>query len=101
MSKKTTVRKNFSEEEIQEVWEKGIPIEGENPEYFRRDICGAWMQRDKHGDIDNNMGWEIDHIIPVSKKGTHHIDNLRPLYWENNRSKGDDYPFWNCETNPS
>ena len=41
------------------------------------------------------FGWEIDHIKPVSKGGTDNLSNLQPLYWENNRSKGDKLD-WKC-----
>lgn len=33
-------------------------------------------------------GYEVDHIIPLSKGGKHHEDNLQYLPWRENRSKG-------------
>lgn len=37
----------------------------------------------------SNYGdWEIDHIIPISKKGSFHYTNLQPLWKEDNRKKG-------------
>jgi antitoxin component YwqK of YwqJK toxin-antitoxin module len=37
-------------------------------------------------------GWEIDHIIPLSKGGSFHYTNLQPLWWKDNRSKGSKLP---------
>ena len=34
-------------------------------------------------------GYEIDHIMPISKGGLHHQDNLQYLTISENRSKGD------------
>jgi len=39
------------------------------------------------------MGWEIDHIVPVSRNGTDNLSNLQPLQWQNNRLKGDKFPI--------
>ncbi|MCX6766726.1 MAG: HNH endonuclease signature motif containing protein [Candidatus Moranbacteria bacterium] len=84
----------FDESTIESVWRKG-EIE---PNYsnFRKDKCGASMQRDKYGKTEG-WGWEIDHIKPVALGGTDDMNNLQPLQWENNRYKGDNYPNWNCK----
>lgn len=34
------------------------------------------------------LGYEVDHIIPISKGGKHHVENLQYLTPEENRSKG-------------
>ena len=85
---------SFDEDTIENVWQKG-EIESKYPS-FRKDKCGASMQRSKHGKTER-WGWEVDHIKPVSLGGTDDLSNLRPLQWENNRQKGDDYPRWSCK----
>jgi hypothetical protein len=84
----------FDEKTIEAVWHKGTP----DPNYssFRKDKCGASMQRPRYGKTEQ-WGWEIDHIKPVSHGGTDDLTNLQPLQWENNRHKGDDYPSWSCK----
>ncbi len=57
-------------------------------------MCGAAMQYSAYG-TTGEYGWEIDHIKPVSRGGADDLSNLQPLYWENNRRKGDIYP-WSC-----
>lgn len=34
-------------------------------------------------------GYEVDHIVPISKGGLHHQDNLQYLPWLENRRKSD------------
>ena len=38
--------------------------------------------------LNRPEGYEVDHIIPLSKGGRHHEDNLQYLLREENRSKG-------------
>lgn len=84
----------FTEQVIQQVWEKARRVEGYNGDSIRKDSCGAWILRSQYGNTDSMFGWEIDHVYPVSKGGGDDLQNLRPIQWENNRSKGEDYPSY-------
>ena len=80
---------NFSEQQINQVFEKGIVSDKFDSKLYRLDVCGALIQRSKYGDRTHNRGWEIDHIKPASKGGTDDISNLQPLQWQNNANKAD------------
>ena len=56
--------KNWQEEIIQKVWEKGIEVSGVDGKLWRKDIAGAWMSRRLYGKQFSEYGWEIDHIKP-------------------------------------
>jgi hypothetical protein len=84
----------FTEEMINRVWQDATPVQGYDPDLFRKDCCGAWIVRNAYGNIDSIYGWEIDHVYPQSLGGGDDLDNLRAMQWENNRSKGNDYPYY-------
>jgi 5-methylcytosine-specific restriction endonuclease McrA len=87
---------SFSAAEVQAVWNKGTAVSGYDASRWRKDACGAWMDRLEYGNTDSKQGWEVDHIRPVSHGGSDDLVNLQPLQWENNRGKGDSYPNWSC-----
>lgn len=84
----------FSNEVIEQVWRDATIVPGYDQNLFRKDCCGAWIIRNAYGNTDSIYGWEIDHVYPQSLGGGDDLVNLRAMQWENNRSKGDDYPYY-------
>lgn len=85
---------DFSDELIEQVWQKARIVQNNNPDIFRQDYAGAWIRRDLYGKRDTKYGWEVDHCKPTSKGGSNDLGNLYPLHWRNNQKKGNDYPNW-------
>ena len=79
----------WTEQEKFAVWSKGIIVAGYDPNRYRQDVYGKWMDYILHGDTSQPMGWEIDHIRAVANGGGDELANLQPLQWYNNRIKGD------------
>jgi len=84
---------DFSNKQIQEVWEKATVVENYDSSKFRKDLAGAWIVKNDYGK-ETQFGWQVDHVYPSSKGGDENPINLRPMQWENNQSKGDDYPSY-------
>ena len=63
-----------------------------DPNVTRKDTCGDLIDLAEYGKT-TERGWEIDHIRPIAASGGDDLDNLQPLYWKTNRTKGDDWPW--------
>jgi len=92
----------FNDEQRDAVWEKGIIVDGYDPNIVRKDACGAWILRLKYDVHESPFGWQIDHTYPALKLSSmgmkqeliDNLQNLRPLNIRNNISKKDDYPIY-------
>ena len=69
-------------------------MEGFDKEHFRKDACGAWIQRSEYGNHNSQYGWDVDHVLPRALGGGNEDVNLRPMQWQNNLAKADDFPYY-------
>ena len=79
----------YSNDIVWKVWAKGEIFAGNDPVFWRKDQCGAWIFRGHFMRKDSEYGWVIDHIKPISEGGTNDILNLRPMQWDNTARKSD------------
>jgi 5-methylcytosine-specific restriction endonuclease McrA len=84
--------RSFSDDRVNEVWERGNKIPGKDPNLYREDAAGNTIYRPSYGQ-DSEMGWEVDHKNPVDKGGSDNLRNLQPLQTSENRQKGKKYPY--------
>lgn len=82
------------EEKKEYTWNRAQIVEGYDRDTVRKDACGAWILKDHYGMRDSIFGWEVDHVFPIALGGDDFVQNLRAMQWENNVSKGDDYPSY-------
>lgn len=81
------------------IWQKAKPCKRDEGG-FRVDDYGAVMQWSAYGDTDHKYGWQVDHICPKSHGGQDTLNNLRPLYWENNQARNQKPPQTFLTFNP-
>ena len=78
---------DWSEAEVEAVWQMAKAIRGKNRDLYREDPYGFQIYRHSYGK-ESRQGWEIDHIRPVTLGGSDDRSNLQPLVWTMNREKG-------------
>jgi len=84
----------INKDKLLQIWQQGRSVKGFDDKMFRKDACGAWIVWNKYGLSDNDYGWVVDHIVPVSMGGDDDMENLRPIHILNSISKRDDYPSY-------
>ena len=52
----------YAEDLILKVWQKGQIDEYNIPNNFRKDNCGAWIERIEYENVNSPFGWYIDKI---------------------------------------
>jgi hypothetical protein len=70
----------YSEQLIQQVWEKTRVNPDIAMDKWREDECGAWIERERYGDRLSQFGWVI---INVSAGGSDTLKNLRAFNHRN------------------
>lgn len=90
----------WTDQQIEDVWNKGGIISNFNPSLYRKDYAGALMYRNSFlnhvrlNDDVKSFNWTIVHQKPLTTGGTNDISNLVPLNNTNAISKGNNYPKW-------
>ena len=78
----------LSPDDIWSIWSKGEIFAGNDPVFWRRDICGAWMFRSHYNRKDSEYGWVIDRIN-LEDTNMDPVSNHRPVQWRNTIRKPD------------
>jgi hypothetical protein len=70
----------LSDAMIQAVWEKGRGVTDRNQNEWRKDQCGAWLQREQYNNTNSEYGWIILNVVPGGEEVP---ENLQPLHCNN------------------
>ena len=71
---------SYPREVIEQVWELGQPIPGNDDGLWRKDEYGAWINRLDYGRRGSQFGWEV---CDFSAAGMGVGGDLRPMQWQN------------------
>jgi hypothetical protein len=71
----------YSDTIVSAVWEQHArAVPDQDRDEWRKDECGAWINRRHYGNTESEFGWKIENVSPG---GTDTPDNLRPYHHEN------------------
>jgi len=83
---------------VEAVWNMATPIEGRDPDVWRRDVAGKIIKRNELTS-KSKYAWNVDHKIPKTTGGSDEISNLQPLNRRDNirfsNKQTDDKPGYN------
>lgn len=70
----------INDDMVQGAWEKARAIPDKDPTEWRKDECGAWINRSHYGNTASEFGWKIENVTPGNDP---ELENFRPLQHEN------------------
>ena len=79
----------FSDEIVQRVWEKARGMPDRDPIEWRKDECGAWINRGQYGNTISGFGWKIENTSPG---GPDDLNHLRAFHCDNSFDRGTGQP---------
>ena len=71
----------YEREIVARVWKFATVVGGNDPELWRKDEFGAWIQRLEYGNRHSEFGWEI--CDTSLGRGDGGLAALRPMQWQN------------------
>lgn len=70
----------FSDQVIQQIWEKARAMADRDSSKWRHDQCGAWIKRDAYEQEHSDYGWAIRNMtLGESKK----LEDMHPFHCQN------------------
>ncbi len=79
----------FSDDMVQRVWDKARGMPDRDQAEWRKDECGAWINRGQYGHTNAEFGWKIENTSPG---GPDDLDHLRPFHCDNAFDRGTGQP---------
>jgi hypothetical protein len=79
----------LTEEQIEQVWERGRVMPDADLSVWRQDACGAWMRRNHFGHENSEFGWKVENIAAGAPDSP---ENLRPFHCRNHFHAGNGKP---------
>lgn len=76
---------DYSQQVVDQVWQKGRALSNRDADEWRQDACGAWINRKHYGSEASDFGWKITN---VSAGDSDQLDSLRPYHRENSYHQG-------------
>lgn len=70
----------IDDELVQLAWEKGRATQDFDPSEWRKDECGAWLQRQQYDNSESDFGWKL---LSVAAGRQADAASLRPFHWRN------------------
>jgi hypothetical protein len=71
---------DFNDEMVQAVWEQARAMPDRDADVWRKDQCGAWLQREQYENDRSEYGWRILKVVAGRGSG---VDQLQAFHCGN------------------